>query len=327
MMPEMDGFQLLAALRSNPATSTVPVVLLSARAGEESRVEGMEAGADDYLVKPFTAGELVARVESHLRMAEFRRRAQRRELELERAAQHARNVAAQTLEHISDGFWTYDSEWRITYLDAAAEAMSRRARDEQVGRTIWELFPDLVGSEVERQFRLAMKTRSMVEFEWLYEPWQRWFRHRIYPAPDGGIVVYARDSTETRLIEKALLRAEQVAAAGKFAASISHEINNPLEAVTNLLFLAKTAPELADNTKQLLSIADTELQRLSQIARTSLRIFFRQSSAPAAVSMSDLIDSVLTVFQARITRLGIKVKKQYTDTPEPVRFRRGAAAE
>ncbi len=319
MMPEMDGFQLLAALRNNAATSTVPVILLSARAGEESRVEGLQAGADDYLVKPFTARELLARVESHLRMAEFRRNAQQREFELERAAQQARNVAAQTLEHISDGFWTYDSEWRITYLNAAGESMSQRSRSEQIGRPLWELFPDLVGTELERQFRRAMDTRSMVEFEWLYEPYQRWFRHRVYPAPDGGIVVYVRDATETRLIEKALLRAEQVAAAGKFAASISHEINNPLEAVTNLLFLAKTAPELADNTKELLSIADAELQRLSQIARTSLK-FFRQSSAPAPVSMCDLIDSVLTVYQARITRSGVKIRKQYDETPDPIGF-------
>ena len=319
MMPEMDGFQLLAALRNNPATSTIPVILLSARAGEDSRVDGLQAGADDYLVKPFSARELLARVESHLSMAEFRRKAQERELELERAAQQERNAAAETLEHLIDGFWTYDSEWRIAYMNAAAESMSKRPRSEQIGRTIWELYPDVVGSELERQLRLAMDTRSMVEFEWMYEPWQRWFRHRIYPAPDGGIVVYVRDATETRLIEKALLRAEQVAAAGKFAASISHEINNPLEAVTNLLFLARTAPELADDTKELLSIADTELQRLSQIARTSLK-FFRQSSAPAPVSMCDLIDSVLTVYQARITRLGIKVKKQYRETPEPIGF-------
>ncbi len=82
MMPEMDGFQLLAALRKNATTSTVPVIMLSARAGEESRVKGLESGADDYLVKPFTARELLARVESHIRMAEFRRKAQAREFEL-----------------------------------------------------------------------------------------------------------------------------------------------------------------------------------------------------------------------------------------------------
>ena len=159
----------------------------------------------------------------------------------------------------------------------------------------------------------------MVEFEWPYQPWQRWFDIRVYPMPDGGVAVSARDSTETRLVEKALLRAEQVAAAGKLAASISHEINNPLEAVTNLLFLARTAPELNEETQKLLSIADTELQRLSQIARTSLR-FFRQSTAPALISVRDLIDSVLTVFQPRTTRLGIKLKKQYEEVPELLCF-------
>ena len=62
MMPRLDGFGLLRALRADPRTRDVPVILLSARAGEESRVEGLEAGADDYLVKPFSARELIARV-------------------------------------------------------------------------------------------------------------------------------------------------------------------------------------------------------------------------------------------------------------------------
>jgi CheY-like chemotaxis protein len=68
MMPDLGGFELLRALRADPATHDVPVILLSARAGEESRVEGLEAGADDYVIKPFSARELVARVEAHLKM-------------------------------------------------------------------------------------------------------------------------------------------------------------------------------------------------------------------------------------------------------------------
>ena len=66
MMPRMDGFELLREIREDPATRRIPVVMLSARAGEESRVEGLEAGADDYIVKPFTARELVARVAARL---------------------------------------------------------------------------------------------------------------------------------------------------------------------------------------------------------------------------------------------------------------------
>ena len=73
MMPRLDGFGLLQALRADPRTSDVPVIMLSARAGEESRIEGMQEGADDYMVKPFSARELLARVTAHLKMARIRR--------------------------------------------------------------------------------------------------------------------------------------------------------------------------------------------------------------------------------------------------------------
>ncbi len=73
MMPNLDGFGLLRELRSDPKTRAIPIILLSARAGEESRVEGMEHGADDYLIKPFSARELLARVQTHLEMAQIRR--------------------------------------------------------------------------------------------------------------------------------------------------------------------------------------------------------------------------------------------------------------
>jgi CheY-like chemotaxis protein len=73
MMPKLDGFALLKALRGDDRTREIPVVLLSARAGEESRIEGIDAGADDYLVKPFSARELHARVSNNLAMARARR--------------------------------------------------------------------------------------------------------------------------------------------------------------------------------------------------------------------------------------------------------------
>ena len=75
MMPRRDGFSLLRAIRSDPRLSEIPVILLSARAGEESRVQGLEAGADDYLVKPFSARELTARVNSILELSRVRRNA------------------------------------------------------------------------------------------------------------------------------------------------------------------------------------------------------------------------------------------------------------
>jgi len=77
MMPRLDGFGLLAALREDPATAPIPVIIVSARAGEESSVEGLDAGADDYLVKPFSARELVARVRANLELARLRAEAGR----------------------------------------------------------------------------------------------------------------------------------------------------------------------------------------------------------------------------------------------------------
>ncbi|MGH8905705.1 MAG: SpoIIE family protein phosphatase [Egibacteraceae bacterium] len=84
LMPGLDGLRLLRSLREDPATSRVPVVMVSARAGEEAAIEGLDAGADDYLVKPFSARELVARVRVNLEMARTR------ELAALRAAEHAR---------------------------------------------------------------------------------------------------------------------------------------------------------------------------------------------------------------------------------------------
>jgi len=113
MMPILDGFELLNALRGNEQTRTIPVVLLSARAGEESRVEGIEAGADDYLIKPFSARELLARVSGRLEIArlqrdretqlrtsqaELERRVQERTQELFNASEELRELSARILQ-------------------------------------------------------------------------------------------------------------------------------------------------------------------------------------------------------------------------------------
>jgi signal transduction histidine kinase len=101
MMPRLDGFGLLRELRGDPATRTIPVILLSARAGEEARVEGLAAGADDYVVKPFSARELVARVGGALELARVRREAAERERAARAEAEKANRVKGEFLAMMS----------------------------------------------------------------------------------------------------------------------------------------------------------------------------------------------------------------------------------
>jgi signal transduction histidine kinase len=154
-----------------------------------------------------------------------------------------------------------------------------------------------------------------VEFEYYYEPLETWFQYRVYPLPDEGIIMYAQDTTEKRMAEQALRRSEQLGAAGRLAASIAHEINNPLEAVTNLLFLAKLDQAMPANTKALLEMADKELQRLSHIAARSLK-FYRQRTAPTLTSMEELLESVIYFHETTIKSRSIDLDRRYRNAPQ-----------
>jgi PAS domain S-box-containing protein len=207
MMPELDGLGLLRELRAAPQTKPVPVVLLSARAGEESRVEGLAAGADDYLVKPFSARELLARVGTHLEMARVRREAARREDELRAEARQAHEKAAAILESITDGFIALDSEWRFTHVNAEAERINGIRREDQIGKNQWEMFPATVGTVLERELRRAVAEQVAVQFENHYAPWDSWYHVKAYPSKDGGLSIFFHDITARKRSEAALLEA------------------------------------------------------------------------------------------------------------------------
>jgi signal transduction histidine kinase len=318
MMPELDGMALVEAIRSNSNSRDIPVILLSARAGEESRYEGVSAGADDYLVKPFTARELLARVEAQLKMAQLRSRAREQEQALTREIQRARQFAWETLEHLADAFCTFDCDFRVTYLNpAAAKIAERSSPAAPLGAVLWDVYPALLGTPVEANFRRAMDQRKPVEFE-QYFPTPKgefWFYFKLYPQPNHGLALYVRDITPGRRTEQALRRSEQLAAAGRLAASIAHEINNPLEALTNLLFLVNMDETIHGRPKELLEVADRELQRLSHIAVRSLK-FYRQRTAPSLSSIDELLDSVLFFHETEMKLRGIQLERRYDTAPQ-----------
>jgi PAS domain S-box-containing protein len=204
MMPRLDGFGLLRALRADPELREVPVILLSARAGEEASVEGLEAGADDYLTKPFNARELLARVHANLEMTALRREAVRVEHELRRQAQLAQERAEGILASINDGFFTLDAAWLFTYINAAAERMMGETRELLLGRDHWDHYSRYLGTPLETHYRRAMTERTSVAFEMHFPPRDRWMEVRAYPARDGGLSVYFQDITERKQAEAAL---------------------------------------------------------------------------------------------------------------------------
>ncbi|HUX86782.1 MAG TPA: histidine kinase dimerization/phospho-acceptor domain-containing protein, partial [Chloroflexota bacterium] len=127
MMPNLDGFGLLQKLREDPGLSTIPVILLAARAGEEAHVEGLQAGADDYLIKPFSARELIARVEAHLALSRQRRASELQIAQL-LASERAARQEAEHAVHLRDEFLSiaaHELKTPITSLRAAAQLLLR----------------------------------------------------------------------------------------------------------------------------------------------------------------------------------------------------------
>jgi len=187
MMPGMDGFELLRSLRSNPATQDIPIILLSARAGEESRIEGLAAGADDYLIKPFSARELLARVEASLKLARLRQEAIVRERTL--------------LGRVTDGFMAMDLDFRITYANQAAQEVSRTPLEAMLGKTMWEAFPGTIGNQFEIQYRRSLLQQIAVDFEEYYAPFDLWVEVHVYPSPTG-LSLFFRDINDRKKIEQ-----------------------------------------------------------------------------------------------------------------------------
>lgn len=433
MMPGLDGFGLLKAMRSDDRTASIPVIMLSARAGEEARVEGATAGADDYLVKPFSARELLARVENHLMRLRLRLESERQVRESEerfRALATATfysiyrmspdwsemrqlsgaGFLADTPEPIQDWLQRYIQpedqhqvllaiqdairtksmfalEHRIRRLDGSigwaisraipllnereeitewfgaasdvtdrkihqesqarlaaivdsaddaiiskdlngtirtwnhgATAMFGYSAEEAVGRSILMLIPKELQYE-EDQILAKLRAGERIDH---YETVRQKKNGEtievsitISPIRDeSGVITGAskivRDISDRRRIERLILQSEKLSATGRMAASIAHEINNPLESLVNLIYLARLNTEPDSKTQKYLVTAEEELERISHLARQTLG-FYRDTTAHTEVLLHELILNVLTVYNSRLTSSGIAVDLRFND--------------
>jgi PAS domain S-box-containing protein len=155
----------------------------------------------------------------------------------------------------------------------------------------------------------AVETRTLYQAEYRVRTTDgspRWLSANGIPtfAPDSaeviGMVGTVQDITLRKTQESALRQSEKLAATGRLAATIAHEINNPLEAVTNLIYLVKTDPTVPPIAQHLLETADQELARVSQIAQQTLG-FYRDTTRPVDINLDDLLKSVVALFHRKLT--------------------------
>jgi PAS domain S-box-containing protein len=127
-----------------------------------------------------------------------------------------------------------------------------------------------------------------------------------------GVVMVFRDITQQRTVETSLSNAEKLATAGRFAATIAHEINNPLEAVMNSLFLLTHETGLSTEGKRYLLVAEQELIRVAAVARQTLA-FYKDRSTPAPVEIPKLLEEVLSLYSRRIETRNIRIVREYEE--------------
>ena len=217
MMPVMDGITLLKELKSNKSTSNIPVILLTARAGEESLIVGFETAADDYLVKPFSSKELIARISAQIRTHQLRMEAQTQ----------LQTIFRQTPVAISilNGM-----DFKYTMLNTAAQHLINRTEEEVIGKPLKEVFPELEAQGFLKIFRqvltsgerfLANEKAVTLDFQNNGKPERRYINFSVDPITntDGkveSIMIIAMDvseQVEARVkIEESALRNSTLAA-------------------------------------------------------------------------------------------------------------------
>jgi PAS domain S-box-containing protein len=218
------------------------------------------------------------------------------------------------------GLAFFDRRCRFVRINQAFAGLTGVPLSRHLGRTLPELLPQPQAEELEnavlrvfaekepvRNFELSGKgNRSGHPWTWLVSAYP--IRTSLRQVRWTGVIVL--DTSDRKRSEEALRKTEKLAATGRLAASIAHEINNPLEALTNLLFLLHNYCPLDEQALGYVNMAEHEALRIAEITQQTLR-FYRQSTLPARASMGELLDSVLSVYQARLKALSVTVERDY----------------
>ena len=312
-------------IRDQPSWSDLPIMILTGNGRETAHTRSLERewlplGAPILLERPIRTATLVSSVRAALRARakQYQIRDAIAELKQERETLQV------VLDNLPVGVVVARASGEIILGNRRLESILRHPlipTPDIDGHGAWTAYhPD--GRRVQaEEFPLprAMKTgRALPTEEFLYQRGdgtQGWVALTAAPILNtagevtGGVVALS-DIDQQKKSESALIQNEKLAAVGRLAASISHEINNPLEAVTNLLYLARLSPVLTDEVRGYLDIADHELARVSQIVSHTLR-FHRQSTRPRSMTAKELLEPSLGLYAGRIANAGVVLSVEH----------------
>jgi two-component system, chemotaxis family, CheB/CheR fusion protein len=235
--------------------------------------------------------------------------------EKERAAA---SYLAAIVESAEDAIASKDLNGIISSWNRAAERMFGYKAEEIIGKSVTLIIPPELHNDEEMILAKIRRGERIEHFKTVrITKSGRRIDVSLTVSPikdDRGKIIGAakivRDITESKRTEEALRHAERMAATGQLAATIAHEINNPMQALTNLLSLLRCNTSLDDSTLQLVSLAEAELSRMAHIARQMLS-FYRESSTPVPVKMAEVLDDVLELFMTRLKSKEIRVERRY----------------
>ena len=233
-----------------------------------------------------------------------------------------------TIRSIGDAVIACDVDGKVEFMNSIAEHLTGWKEDEARGATLHEVFPifnedtrAVVENPVDKVRRLGTVV-GLANHTYLMSKSGKEICIDDSGAPirdsSGkmiGVVLVFRDITERRMSESALMRAEKLAAAGRLAASVAHEVNNPLEGLTNLVYLARRSEEL-EEVRHLLTQAEGELTRIAHMTRQSLG-FYRETSTPTHFKPSAIVREVAEFYAPRAASQGV-VFAVNTDTEKEV---------